>query len=317
MNTAPNHSLKVIQSFVNSLSCNQIPAIVMSEVLDISVDIAYRRLNGKVPLTLDETVKLCQYAGLSLDDAIPLQEENVRFYRMSFSDTVSVKYLEELIALIKLQIRHCGTGLFGASANFPIGSLFSQPRLMAFKLYHLENDKFSFANIKPFSLNNLPSNYKACLHYFKELSEIYDKLDTNEFWCKATFSAFLGEIKNYKQLGLLSPEDEQILLEDFERLLCTFERFAAEGKKNNMGNFYLYIVPYNITNSMYLSFSSENMISYMEMNLLDFAYTRNEKYCKKQQKWFEMLMNYSVCISKSNIKERKAFFKELLNALNV
>ena len=307
-----NNSLssKVLRSFIQLLHPNQKPANTIAQLLRISVNIAYRRLNGSVPLTLDEAVKLCTYVGMSLDEALELKnEKQVLFSRLEFFNPIDFSPLIAIKAFVEKNITRSKTVFFGAFANISLGRILGYNNLVAFKLYHLQNDKTSFQNLKSYSFQKIMPN--AYLDFFKQLSLIYEELDSYEFWCEDTFTSFIGEVKYYKSLGLLSQEDEKILVGELKEMLQTVEDHAVAGTKNGKGHFGLYILNYNFTYTVYLTKDAEKSIFYAEMNLLDYVFTNNKYYCDQQKKWFEGLMNYSVCISESNMKDRRAFFAKL------
>ncbi len=311
--TSTFNSAKIIRAFTSSLSPNKSAVNVMAEVLHVSVDVAYRRLNGKVDITLDEAVKLCEYSSLSMDKVFELKENEVYFSHLNLYNPYDAVLSGELTSFINNHILNKKDDtLYLASAGFPVGYLFSEPNLIHFRRYHLLNDKTCFEMLKPFSIDRL----RVHTVFNEELEKLYQGVDTCEFWCENTFSDLIGEIKYYKSLGLLSVEETKTLINDFKRLLHKMENFAEEGKKKLGGAFELYVVPYNISSSVYLSTCPERKICFLEMNFLDYAYTTNEDFCNKQKKWFKRLMNYSTCISKSNLKERRSFFEKVHEKLD-
>ena len=76
---------------------------VVSEILHVSSDSAYRRIRNETPLVLQEAKQLCEHFGLSLDQVLSLKSnsilfENIRINNQQYSYK---KYLSDIIGLLK------------------------------------------------------------------------------------------------------------------------------------------------------------------------------------------------------------------------
>src|SRR5512143_1967729 len=76
---------------------------VVSEVLHVSSDSAYRRIRNETPLILEEAKQLCEHFRLSLDQVLNIKNnsvlfENVRIDNKRYSYE---KYLSDLVKLVQ------------------------------------------------------------------------------------------------------------------------------------------------------------------------------------------------------------------------
>ena len=76
---------------------------VVSEILHVSNDSAYRRIRNETPLVLQEAKELCEYFNLSLDQVLHIKNnsilfENIRIHNQQYSYK---KYLSDITELVK------------------------------------------------------------------------------------------------------------------------------------------------------------------------------------------------------------------------
>lgn len=280
----------------------------IAELLDISNNAAYRRLNGAIDLTLDEADKLCEKFNISLGTSFCNTRKKACFdYFSLFGENYAQSYATYLSALegaLKNTLAKNGT-LWVAASDIPFGFVMRYPMLMAFKSFCWEKE-MTQANTS-FSLQHIA--HKAQFFAFDTL---YSKINSTELWTTHTFSGFIELIDFYKQLALVGNEELEILKKDLKDLLFEAETLAANGQKSNGGQFNLYIAPLNLPNTIFLHHvSEEEQISFLKMYSINSIWTSNPLYCREQKQWFESMITSSTLVSKNNPKERRAFFGEL------
>ena len=139
----PHFSTVIIDLVRKNLEQDQLITEALIETLKISLDAAYRRINNKVDLTLEEALKLCKRYKISIDGIASINEEKILFgYFALFNEHFTKSYNEYLLTLeASLNGVISGNGKFYVSASdIPIGFMLRYPKLMAFKLYCWQND---------------------------------------------------------------------------------------------------------------------------------------------------------------------------------
>lgn len=304
-------SKKILEAIKNIQETKYFPAELLSELLHISTDAAYRRLSGKVDLTLEEAVKLCSKYNLSIDNLTSISNKKISFdyfalFNEHFTDSYSV-YLSALESSLQEVITTNGN-IFVAAADIPIGFLLRYPKLMAFKLYCWKNDMVGPNKQVLFTTKAELNPYSQ---FFARFPKLYEKANSSELWCKHTFSSFIESLTFYKELSLIPDEALSILKNNLHDLLKDAESFANEGNKGGGGRFELYLSPLTLANSIFLLDRNDKMTSFLKMYSINSIWTSNTLYCSEQKKWFEALINSSTKISGSGMKERKRFFEDI------
>ena len=308
---ATSLSRKILEAIKNIQETKYFPAELLSELLHISTDAAYRRLSGKVDLTLEEATKLCSKYNLSIDNLTSLSNKKISFdyfalFNEHFTDSYSV-YLTALESSLQEVITTNGN-IFVAAADIPIGFLLRYPNLMSFKLYCWRIDMVG-PNKQVFFITKAEGNPYS--QFFARFPKLYEQANSSELWCKHTFSSFIESLTFYRELGLIPDEALNILKNDLHNLLMDAENFANERNKGGGGRFELYLSPLPLANSIFLLDRNDKMTSFLKMYSINSIWTSNTLYCSEQKKWFEALINSSTKISGSGMKERKRFFEDI------
>jgi len=304
-------SKKILEAIKNIQETKYFPAELLSELLHISKDAAYRRLSGKVDLTLVEATKLCSKFNLSIDNLASLSNKKISFdyfalFNEHFTDSYSV-YLRALESSL-LEVITANGNIFVAAADIPIGFLLRYPKLMAFKIYCWKNDMVGPNKQVLFTTKEELNPY---MPFFARFPKLYEQANSSELWCKHTFSSYIESLTFYKELDLIPDEELIILKNSLHDLLKDAESFANEGNKVGGGRFELYLSPLTLANSIFLLDRDDKMTSFLKMYSINSIWTSNTLYCSEQKKWFEALINSSTKISGSSLKERMKFFEAI------
>src|SRR4030095_534708 len=110
---------------------------VVSEVLHVSSDSAYRRIRNETPLVLQEAKDLCEHFQLSLDQVLSLKRnsvlfENIRIHNQQYSYK---KYLTDLIELVKQVNSFKQKEIIYLTKDVPVFHNFYFRPLIAFRFY--------------------------------------------------------------------------------------------------------------------------------------------------------------------------------------
>lgn len=311
-----NFSNLVLDSIRKALNADQNIVEVLVDTLKISVDAAYRRINGKVSLTLEEAIKLCQNFKISIDGVASINSEKLLFdYFALFSEHYTSSYNKYLLSLETAlnEVIACKGKFYVAASDIPIGFIFRYPKLMAFKSYCWKNEMMISDNHEPFSLDIDPGPFQ---NFFSRFAKLYATIDSYEIWCTYTFESFIDTLKFYNDIEMIPVKELSILVNELQNLINDLEEFSRKGEKDAGGNLFLYIAPLNLSNSIFLLEKQDSMISFLKMYAINSIWTTNSLYCSEQKKWFEAMIDSSTLISGSNLKERKKYFDSIRLKIN-
>lgn len=298
---------------------------VLAELLNISVDAAYRRNRNETPFTIQEVNKICSHFNISFDNLAAVKENQVLFdysplYNYDFSfDT----YLDGLLGALKNLGGCTHPSIILTANNIALFQLLNFPHLMRFRLYfwaktHLQIQEYQNELFQEEKL----TDYAYSVGY--EILQRYVKIPTVECYDPEFLKGFMRQIQYYSSAHLFKdPEYPLQLMDEIQMMADHIKEQAVLGKKFIYrqqppagGNEYeLYLNDtINADNTFYYS-SDEKEGIYLVHNHLNFLHTSNPTYVEESKSILDKQLANSSLISKINEKERNSFFHKLDNTI--
>lgn len=290
---------------------------VISDVLNISQDAAYRRIRNEKLLTIDELVIICQKFNISFDNQISLVSKTKLVpFGFPFADmNFNFKdYLKSILLNMQTVQQFGGTVYFSAK-DLPMFHCFQLKSLTKFKLFYWLKTMLSRKDLIGVTF----SEFELDEEYFTICSEIYQsymKVNSVEIWNYETIHGLCSQISYYKTIGFISAEEKTILLDEVQSLLkhlayeSEMEQKSLINKKEitGSGNFkFFFNEVLAADNSIYAEFGEEQAV-FMPSIILNYITTYDTQYCNYIKSVFESVMKKSTLISGVNEKDRSLFF---------
>ncbi len=294
---------------------------VLAELLNISIDAAYRRNRNETPFTIQEVNKICRHFNISFDNLAAVKENQVLFeysplYNYDFSfDT----YLDGLLGALKNLGACTHPSITLTANNIALFQLLNFPHLMRFRLYfwaktHLQIQEYQNELFQEEKL----TDYAYSVGY--EILQRYVKIPTVECYDPEFLKGFMRQIQYYSSAHLFKePEYPLQLMDEIQMMADHIKEQAVLGKKFIYrqqppadGNEYeLYLNDtINADNTFYYR-SDEKEGIYLVHNHLNFLHTSNPTYVEESKSILDKQLANSSLISKINEKERNSFFHKL------
>lgn len=295
-------------------------AKILSQVLHVSLDSAYRRMRGDTALSFDEGVKLMQLSGLGSGALTGGSKNQIPFFRNGAIDT-SEKLAEvyrnngQHIANIKADNGH----LYYLAKDVPIFYNFLYPSIARFKTFVWMRSLYNFGN-QPAELFDSGSSENQLASDGLDMAMNYQKLSSVEFWTDSTVSSMLKQVKYYYELGAIKSVQVAIdLLDEFGKLVDLVFRQAELGLKVNPTNlepipntsFTLYYHELLVMDNSVLGIGEVRKLYFAPYSGLNYLSTTDPDYCDEIVQWCKDQMNNSVQISESGHKERVRFQRRI------
>ncbi len=310
---------------------NQIPSDlklvdILSEKLNISLDAAYRRLSGKVPLTIFETKTLLDIYDISIGNITSGKKGKIMFKYNSLSsiDLDFESYLLGMRAEMR-EIKKFRNPKFTISINeTPIFQLFNYPHLTRFKFFFWSK---SYLNLPEFK-NRKFKREKAdrnLLEIGTEAHNIYNSIPSTELYCAETLRGILRQLEYYFESDFF--ENKSYVLELLDNLLGLSNhmkhqaevghKFAVGNEPNTSENsvFSMYWNATYLPDNTYFVGHEDGETTYFSHNIMNSIKTKNTDYNSDTKLVLDRLINNSVLISLNASKERNKFFSELERAI--
>jgi len=299
---------------------------VVSGILHVSMDSAYRRIRGETPLVLDEVRQLCQHYNLSLDQLLQVKSDSVLFQNIRIRDTKYTyeQFLRGILSQLDAINNFIRKEVTYMSKDLPVFHNFYFKPLSAFRYYfwmktHLMHPDFEK---REFSFSILPPSIEKLS---QEVTRAYQKVPSTEMWNTESINSTISQIEFSRDSGHFSSSaDIKLVYEALEQTVHHLKEQAEygckfmpgenpESKKSNFKFFFNRVVLGDNTILATTDFVKTCFINYGHLNYL---MTTDEEFCTQVYKEFENLIKRSTMISQSSEKQRNIFFGILLSKIN-
>ncbi len=289
----------------------------ISELLDISLDSAYRRLRNQTEYTLDEAALIAHHFNLPLE-ALNNELQSIVSFRINHLDHSIESYKGYLVNMrdsLKRLVQLEGAVIYYGAEDIPVFYHFSLPGLMEFKMtYWLKSlmlvPEFQHRHFKQIPI---PDDLKELS---SEIFELFSKLDSVEIWTAETVLSTIKQIMFYWDAGFFEQTEHALsILDDLETSIRGVQRNAETGYKfsgsGTMLNtkYQLYVSDVMIGTNSILARAGSFSSSFISYSTFNFMQTVNLEFNEQNQLWMNNLISRSSLISATAEKQRNQFFK--------
>ncbi len=295
----------------------------VATVLDIGYDAAYRRINLKTNLTLEEGVKLAKYYNISLNKLFEVGSQNTIIAEKSpvIINEIDLELyfsrsIENLTPLTKLK----SASILYSAKDIPLFYTLKDSFITRYKIYvwlkltnkEMTKNKVSFDAF----IKTIPN---SLLEKAFELGETYNYINITEFWNDSTINGTLEQIIYFYESQLLSKELALKICNDLEDIIHHVEKQTIQqsiiNSKNNAS--------YNLYKSDLLTMSNIIMVKtahkkafFVPYTVLEYFKIEHHDTCDVMDDFFNRQMTNSKLLVHSGEKDRTLFFNKMHQKVN-
>jgi len=294
---------------------------VVSEILHVSSDSAYRRIRNETPLVLQEAKDLCDHFHLSLDQVLSIKGNSILFEdtRVSNQQYPYEHYFSDLLKLAQYINSFRQKEIILLTKDVPLFHLFLQP-MIAFRHFFwmksiLQHPDYATKGI------DLDGISPGIVSMSQELVQQYAQIPSIEIWNTECINGLISQVEFYKEGGLFSSAaDVRTVYRSMKETILHLKDQAEYGckfmpgenpttKKNNLGFFYNRLLLGETT----ILVKTDNVKTvFLNYDVMNYMTTRDENFCNQCDETLDNLMRKSTMISQSSEKQRNIFFGILL-----
>ena len=318
---APNFQRRILNEIVKSYSKKSEAVDHLSELLDISPDGIYRRINGQTVLSTDELVTIVQSTGQSLD-RLSLQDAHhlIFTYNQLPSPITSFEgYLKSVASNLSQFATQDDIRIYYASHEIPVFLYYAYPKILSFKLFMYGLTVWTFPELekKKFRFDLVSAEAHAVA---SQMAMVYSAMPTNELWSVGILESTLGQLEYLAEVERFEdPRDAIVICEELLDLVSHLHQMAEAGKKfprgespgSQSGRFNLFYNQFTYTNNIILAILPTYQVMFITIHHPNFLRTTDQALCQWQSQWFERMLKSSISISVHSSRERDRFFNSL------
>lgn len=296
----------------------------IAAALDIGYDAAYRRINNKTSLTLEEGVILARHFKISLNKLFEVGNKNSILVELS-PKMVDESALEEyfnssvrnLTPLTKLK----SASIIYSAKDIPIFHTLKDTLLTRYKIYvWLKDVNVNMAKNKVTFDEFVKTIPKSLLESAFNLSETYNYISITEFWSDTTINGTLQQILYYFKSGLLSKKLALLICDDLDNLVNELEKQTIQqsiiGSKNK-ASYYLYKNDLHTMNNTIMVKTPQQKVFFQPYMVLTYFKVEHQPTCDLLYEFFEKQMTNSKLLVNSGERDRSLFFSQMLHKVNM
>jgi hypothetical protein len=293
---------RLVDTVLANVPKNVKPVSLLSNLLSMSRESAYRRIRGDIPFTVEEIADLSLEMGFSIDGVVGLGNKERVFFDFSLtSDDSNIMFISMLKRLENLyrsieQADHCESILALNSLSPTFFMHFNH--LFKFIYFKWLQQDSTVTSSLPFSEIKVPEEIynlrKKICNSMKVVSNRIIILDPN------IFLNMIHDILYYNQRKLISNDDMKIFKSEISELIDLFEKMAKSGIMYNT-NVNLYVSSLSIgTSTCYVNINDSEILTIMLVLVANPVFINNQKICEVHKKTLLSVKRQSTLITQSN-----------------
>ncbi|SFZ93674.1 hypothetical protein SAMN05428642_103268 [Flaviramulus basaltis] len=295
----------------------------VASVLDIGYDAAYRRINLKTSISLEESVKLAKHYKISLNNLFEVGSQDTILTELSpkinNEKDLELWLKQSLINLSPLTKIKSATLIYAAK-DIPIFHSLKDTFLTRFKMFvwlkdvdlDLTRSKVNFEDF----INSIPDTLMQSAY---ALSDVYKNINITEIWSENTMSGSFQQVLYYYEAGLLSKEHALNICEDFEDVINHTEEqtiLQSHIGSQNKAVYQLYKSDLHPLNNTIMVVTPYKKIFFSPYTVLNYFKVEHQDTCTHIYDFLQKQMANSKLLANTGERDRSVFFKRLHNKLS-
>ncbi|PBQ32297.1 hypothetical protein CNR22_11115 [Sphingobacteriaceae bacterium] len=292
----------------------------MADVLEVSIDSAYRRIRGETELTIDEIYKITKKYAISMDEVFSNRGDTVTFAYTKLTDSAKnfKDYLTRLYTHLNTINKFENKKIYYVAEEIPMFYSFFSRKLSDFKLFYWQRSVLNIPEYQQtkFAYGIVPEELVTIAH---NSYQEYLTIPSTEVWTDETVYTGLRQIRFYLDSGILTKEIALELFQEYRSMIEMVHKNAENGRKNISDKTETYML-YNSevvlgTNCIY-AIMGEARYSYISFNSINSLTTNNPEFCEETEHWMRNLEKKSTLISGVGEKQRYQFFSQMYKQID-
>lgn len=284
----------------------------ISEVLDISLDSAYRRIRCETLLSIKETYTLSKHFRISLDMLMDVKNINQFdcIYR-PINLSVPNEYESYMFALSKNieKLRSSSdSSIIMSAMDIPVFHLISKKELTFFKLYTWYHSVYNYKGCMDDFLKEIDT--PEIIGCYQKIIRDYEFIPSAEIWTENTVNTTLRLISYYLEICMFLKKDLPILLcEQILDILDKLQKWAENSYKGEQkASFQLYVSEMEPENTYILMKQSGLTNCVVKSFTINSLNVLDKGFCMETENWLNKLAQRSDLLCGNSEKERIKFF---------
>ena len=290
----------------------------IASILDIGYDAAYRRINLKTSLSLEESVKLAKHFKISLNKLFEVGNQNSIVTDLSppiHNKEGLELYFKQSLSNVTPLTKLKSASIIYSAKDIPLFHTLKDSFLSRYKIYvwlkdvdpEMTRNKVTFDDF----IKNIP---ESLLENAFKLGEIYKDINITEIWNNTTINGTLQQVLYYFEAGALSKDLALNICNDIEDVIRHVEKQAIQqsliGSKNK-AIYNLYINDIHTMSNTIMVKTPHQKVFFTPFTVISYFKIEHQPTCELMFEFFEKQMSISKLLVNAGEKDRSLFFNRM------
>lgn len=295
----------------------------IASVLDIGYDAAYRRVNLKTNLSLDESVVLAKHYNVSLNKLYEVGSKTSIVVDLSppFHNVEGLElYFRQSLINIEPLTKLKSASISYSAKDIPFFHTLKDTFLTHYKIYvwlkdvdtDMAKSKITFEEFR----KSIPDSLLESVY---TLGDIYNYISITELWNDYTIIGTLQQVLYYYESRLLTKESALLICNDIEKVINQTEKQTIMQSlvgSNGGAKYNLYKTDLHTLNNTIMVQTAQQRIFFQPFTVLTYFKIEHKPTCDLMFEFFEKQMANSKLLVNSGEKDRTLFFLKMHQKIN-
>jgi hypothetical protein len=295
----------------------------IASILDIGYDAAYRRINLKTSLSLEESIKLAKHFKISLNKLFEVGSESTIITELSprpddekgLEDWLNSSY-KNLYPLTKIK----NASIIYAAKDIPVFHTLKNTVLSRYKMYvwlkdnnvEMTKNKITFEDF----VKTIP---ESLLQIAFKTAELYENINISEIWTNTTINGTLQQVIYYFESGFVSKESALKICNDIEGVIKHIEEQAiiqSHSDSKSKAFYKLYLNEIHSMSNTIMVVTPFQKVFFTPFTVLSYFKIEHQATCDLMYEYYQKFMNNSKLLANTGEKDRTLFFNRMHHKIN-
>lgn len=293
----------------------------VADLLEISVDSAYRRIRGEKFIDLEEIKKISQHFKISLDQVFNLESSAIVFHGKlnSFTKDSFGDWMEDTYRQLQLVHSQKEKHIYYLVKDMPPFYQFFFPELASFKFFFWMKSILSIESLKDEKFSKDLPMMQPLRDFGLKVVQLYNKIPTTEVWNEEGINGTVKQITMYYEMGFLTLSDARLLLDQLLEIVNYLEKMSESGRKFDLGkepgpdspSYNFFVNEMVIGDNTFMAKLDHVRVTYLNHSVMYFIGSMDQKFNDAMFLNLDNLIKKSTMISSVGEKDRTRFFNSL------
>jgi len=294
----------------------------VADILGISTDSVYRRMNGHKSLSLDEFYLLCSSFHISADKLFRIHTSGICFdsYTLDEKNFGFEAYLHSVMRDFEMAARSSSPHITFMLNELNLLQILQFPEIADFKFFFWAKSNMQFNDYQDITFS-IKHKLQINEEIVDRLLKAYINVPTTELFTAEILNSVLKQIVYYHISGFFAERNDAIgLCDSLLRLVGHLKQQAELGFKfrygtrpeNLGGTFICYYNDLVLTDNTILFSSHEQNLTYITTNAINLMKSDHAGYFVQNRQWSDHIINRSTLVSGTAERERNKLFREIV-----